>query len=66
MMLQLHEFISKHPHGYDAEIGERGEGLSGWFVGQQMGSVRKTESICGQIRPRHPRNRLREGNNLLT
>ncbi len=25
----VHEFISKHPHGYDAAIGERGEGLSG-------------------------------------
>lgn len=25
----VHEFISKHPSGYDAMIGERGEGLSG-------------------------------------
>lgn len=24
-----HEFISRHPHGYDAMVGERGEGLSG-------------------------------------
>ena len=24
-----HEFISRHPHGYDMKIGERGEGLSG-------------------------------------
>lgn len=25
----VHDFISQHPHGYDAMIGERGEGLSG-------------------------------------
>ena len=25
----VHDFISKHPSGYDAPIGERGEGLSG-------------------------------------
>jgi len=24
-----HDFIARHPHGYDAMIGERGEGLSG-------------------------------------
>ena len=25
----VHEFISKHPMGYDAQVGERGDGLSG-------------------------------------
>lgn len=25
----VHDFVSAHPHGYDAQIGERGEGLSG-------------------------------------
>lgn len=25
----VHEFISRHPMGYDAPVGERGEGLSG-------------------------------------
>ncbi len=25
----VHEFISRHPMGYDAQVGERGEGLSG-------------------------------------
>jgi len=28
-MAGVHDFIRKHPHGYDARIGERGEGLSG-------------------------------------